>query len=384
MTSKITALASERAAVGDVLALPGQVVLVLQGGGALGSYQAGVYQALHEAGIEPDWVVGTSIGAINGAIMAGNRPEDRLVRLREFWDGATYRDRWPPIGLSPSVGDSFSKLEMMVYGIPGFFKPQGSAWISPYLPLGAESASYYSTAPLHASLSRLVDFSYLNEKRVRLTVGTVNVRTGDLRYFSSRDTSLAVEHVMASAALPPAFPAVRIDGEPYWDGGVHSNTPIEAVWDDYPRRDAVVFAVQLWPMSGPEPETIWQVISRQKDIQYASRTESQLARQRQIHRLRHVIRELGRHMTAGERKTDAVKKLLEWGCGTTMHVIQLKMQRMRGDDHTKDIDFSVDGLQARWDAGYAAARGVLESAPWRQAADPIEGIAVHEAAPQVA
>jgi NTE family protein len=369
---------------GEPSALPGQVVLVLQGGGALGSYQAGVYQALHEAGIEPDWVIGTSIGAINGAIIAGNRPEDRLARLREFWDGATYRDRWPPIGLYAGAGDSFRKLEIMVHGIPGFFKPQGGAWLSPHAPLGAESASYYSTAPLNASLSKLIDFSYLNERRVRLSVGTVNVRAGDLRYFSNRDTSLSVEHVMASAALPPAFPAVRIDGESYWDGGVHSNTPIEAVWDDSPRRDAVVFAVQLWPMSGLEPETIWQVISRQKDIQYASRTESQLARQRQIHHLRHVIRELGRHMTADELETPAVKKLLDWGCDTTMHVVQLKMQRARGDDHTKDIDFSVDGLQARWDAGYAAARGVLESAPWRQAADPIEGIAVHEAALPVA
>src|ERR1700730_12091220 len=197
----------------DETSLPGRVVLLMQGGGAPGSYQAGVYQALHEAGIEPDWVIGTSIGAINGAIIAGNRPEDRLARLRQFWDGAACRDRWPPIGLYAAAGDSFRKLEMMVHGFPGFFKPHGGAGARRHVPLGAESASYYSTAPLHASLAKLIDLSYLNEKHVRLSVGTVNVRAGDLHYFSNRDASLSAEHVMASAALPPAFPAVRIDGE---------------------------------------------------------------------------------------------------------------------------------------------------------------------------
>lgn len=370
--------AVDPAAVSDPL--PGQVVLVLQGGGALGSYQAGVYQALHEVGIEPDWTIGTSIGAINGAIIAGNRPEDRLGRLRAFWDEAASHDPWPSIAPYTSAGDVFRKLETVMYGLPGFFEPRYGAWLGPHMPLGAEFAAYYSTVPLHASLARLIDFSYLNERNARLTVGTVQVGSGELRYFSNRDIELGVQHIMASAALPPAFPAVRIEGEAYWDGGVHSNTPIEAIWDDYPRRDAVVFSVQVWPMNGPEPETMWQVISRQKDIQYASRTENQLVRQRQIHHLRHVIRELGRLMGEDARKTPEVRKLLEWGCGTTMHVVQLKMPRLAGDDHTKDIDFSARGLQDRWDAGYRAARTVLESAPWRQPVDPVEGVAVHEAA----
>ncbi|QUN31715.1 patatin-like phospholipase family protein (plasmid) [Cupriavidus sp. KK10] len=262
--------------------LPGQVVLVFQGGGALGSYQAGVYQALHEACIEPDWVVGTSIGAINGAIIAGNAPAARLACLRRFWHRASCHGLSTLIGPYAGASDSWCKLTALIEGVPSLFRPQPEAWLSLHARLGSDMAAYYSTAPLRESLATLVDFDYVNNKHVRLTVGTVNVRKGNLRYFTNRDTSLALEHILASAALPPAFPAVRIEGESYWDGGIHSNTPIEAVLDDRSRRDSVIFAVQLWPAEGPEPETIWQVISRQKDIQYASRVESQLARQRQI------------------------------------------------------------------------------------------------------
>ncbi|WP_273994243.1 patatin-like phospholipase family protein [Burkholderia thailandensis] len=361
-------------------ALPGQVVLVLQGGGALGSYQAGVYEALHAAGIEPDWIIGTSIGAVNGAIIAGNRTENRLVRLREFWSGAARHEPWPTVAPYAGASNVFRNMWTVAYGLPGFFEPRFAAWFGPHTPLGAESASYYSTAPLEGALAKLIDFPYLNDQHMRLSIATVGVRSGEMRYLSNRDTELRIPHVMASAALPPAFPAVRIDGEAYWDGGIHSNTPIEAIWDDHPRRDAVVFSVQLWPMSGTEPETVWQVLGRQKDIQYASRTESQLQRQRQIHRLRHIIRELGRLMNEDARESPEVKKLLEWGCGTTMHVVQLKMPRFDGDDYAKDIDFSADGVQTRWDAGYRAARSVLEAAPWRHSVDPIEGIAVHEIA----
>lgn len=360
--------------------LPGQVVLVFQGGGALGSYQAGVYQALHEACIEPDWVIGTSFGAINGAIIAGNAPAERLACLRRFWHGVSCRGLSTLVGAYPGASEFWCKLAVLIEGVPSLFIPQPEACLNPHARLGSEAAAYYSTAPLRASLATLVDFDYLNDKNVRLTVGTVNVRTGNPRYFTNRDTPLAPEHILASAALPPAFPAVRIEGESYWDGGIHSNTPIEAVLDDRPRRDSVIFAAQLWPAEGPEPETIWQVISRQKDIQYASRVESQLARQRQLHRLRHVIRELARYIPESERDSPAVKELLQWGCVTTMHVIQLKAPRMSGDDHTSDIDFSAGRLQARWEAGYDATVRMIERAPWEEDLDPVEGIAVHEVA----
>jgi NTE family protein len=359
--------------------LPGQVVFVLQGGGALGAYQAGVYQALHEAGVEPDWIIGTSIGAINGAIIAGNQEKDRLDQLRQFWDQVAYHDLREVTRLFPGVENTMLNLATLTQGIPNFFKPNPGAWQGLHGRLGVERAAFYSTEPLRDTLSTLVDFDYLNERHMRLTVGTVNVLSGRMCYFTNRDIVLGLEHVMASAAIPPAFPAVRIEGQAYWDGGVYSNTPLEAVLDDYPRRSSVIFAVQMWPSEGPEPETLWQVMGRQRDIQYSSRAESHLARQRQIHRLRHVIRELGKYIPESERESPAVKDLLSWGCHTSMHVVELNAPPFVGEDPTKDIDFSATGIQARWVAGYAQAKRVIELAPWRDEMDPIEGIAVHRA-----
>jgi NTE family protein len=212
---------------------------------------------------------------------------------------------------------------------------------------------------------------------MRLTVGAVNVCSGRMHYFDSRSEPLCVEHVMASGALPPAFPAVRIDGEPYWDGGIYSNTPIEAVLDDKPRRDSLIFAVNVWHQSGPEPESIWQVMGRQKDIQYASRADSHIARQKQIHRLRHVIRELGRQLPAARRDDPQVKELMSWGCQSTMHVAHLLAPRVEGEDHTKDIDFTPEGVRARREAGYADTLRMIERAPWRAPTDPIEGVIEH-------
>jgi NTE family protein len=183
---------------------------------------------------------------------------------------------------------------------------------------------------------------------------------------------------MASGALPPAFPAVRIDGEPYWDGGIYSNTPIEAVLDDKPRRDSVIFSVNVWQPDGKEPDSIWQVMGRQKEIQYASRADSHIARQQQIHHLRHVIRELARHLPPKERESAAMKELASWGCGTTMHVVRLLAPGLDGEDHTKDIDFSPSGVRARWRAGYEDTKQAIERAPWDAPADPIEGVIVHQ------
>src|SRR5688572_2354219 len=193
----------------------GQVVLVLQGGGALGAYQAGVYEALCGAGIEPDWVIGTSIGAINAGLIAGNARENRLPRLREFWKRV---EQASPLG----------NFTTFACGIPAFFSPRSLAWGGTQARVGLDAASFYSTEPLRETLSELLD---LREPTTRLTVGAVNVRSGQMRYFDSREERLGLEHVMASGALPPAFPAIRIQGEPYWDGGVYSNTPTEAALD---------------------------------------------------------------------------------------------------------------------------------------------------------
>ena len=360
--------------------IPGQLVLVLQGGGALGAYQAGVYEALHDAGIEPDWVIGTSIGAVNGAIIAGNPPATRLARLREFWSrvaaagGAT-------AGWLPTFDDWWRRASIFLQGIPAFFTPSPYAWWALNTPLGREHAAFYTTQPLRETLDSLVDFDYLAARHVRLTVGAVHVAEARMRYFTNRDERLTVEHVMASAAFPPGFPSVQLDGESYWDGGIYSNTPLEAVLDDRPRHSSVIFAVQLWPANGREPESIVEAMVRQRDIQYSSRAQSHLERQRQIHRLRHVIRELEQYIAEPVRDTQAVRDLLAWGCGTTMRVIELDAPSFGNDDLHKDIDFSSAGIARRRAAGYEDTRRMLERAPWQETMDPMEGIAVYRDAP---
>jgi NTE family protein len=202
-----------------------------------------------------------------------------------------------------------------------------------------------------------------------------------MRYFDSRDMDLDVRHVMASGALPPAFPGVRIDGDLYWDGGILSNTPVEAVFDDNPRRSSVVFAVHIWNPNGPDPDTIWQVMSRQKDIQYASRAVSHIARQKQLHRLRHVIAELVARLPEVERRSPEIKELASYGCLTRMHVVRLLAPPLEGEDHTKDIDFSPAAIRKRWESGHADTARVLELAPWCGDFDPVEGFILHEARP---
>ncbi len=317
--------------------LPGQVVLVLQGGGALGAYQAGVYEALHEAGIEPDWVIGISIGALNGAIIAANARQERLPRLREFWkrvqnDSPLDGQWWP------GLGHAFSSWSALVRGVPAMYAPRPLAWGGVSAPVGVEKASYYVTEPLRETLGSLIDFETLGAKSPRLTVGAVNITQGTMRYFDSREEALGLDHVMASGALPPAFPAVRVDGEEYWDGGVYSNTPMEIVFDDNPRRDSVIFDVNVWQPTGPEPQSIWQVMGRQKDIQY-----------------------LGLH-----------------GCNTTMHVVRLLAPTLDSEDFFKDVDFGAARMQARWQAGIDDTRRMIGRAPWNGPADPMEGVIVHE------
>ena len=375
--SKHSADAQERPASEANPARRLQIVLVFQGGGALGAYQAGVYQALHETGIEPDWIIGTSIGAINASLIAGNEPENRLDRLEEFWRRMKREEFW---GLAnwPGLADTASYWSTLLAGIPGFFKPNPLALLGAHYPLGRDSAGFYSTAPLAKTLTELVDFALIERCTPRLTVGAAHVRTSEMRYFDSRESAITVEHVMASGALPPAFPAVRIDGELYWDGGILSNTPTEAIFDDDPRRDSLIFAVHMWNPMGLEPESIWEVLHRQKDIQYSSRVASHIARQRQVHKLRHVVSELVKLMPDDVRNRAVVKDLAQYGCLTRMHVVQLLAPRLDNENHTKDIDFSPTGISLRWEAGYADTRRALQRAPWNDACDPLEGVILHQ------
>ncbi|MBY0581997.1 MAG: patatin-like phospholipase family protein [Sphingomonas sp.] len=358
----------------------GQVVLVLQGGGALGAYQVGVYQAMHEAGIEPDWVIGTSIGAINAAIIAGNSPNMRLARLTEFWMRMRHNPMTQMAASIPGWGGIAANAMTATGGVQGFFHPNPMAFWTDFFPIDPEKTGFYSTAPLEQTLHDVIDLDLLNACTTRLTVGAAHVQSGELRYFDSRDGALTLRHIMASGALPPAFPAVRIDGELYWDGGILSNTPVEAVFDDSPRYSGVVFAVHIWNPTGPEPDTIQRVISRQKDLQYASRATAHIARQKQLHKLRHVIAELAAALPEAKRNTPEMRALAGYGCLTRMHVVRLLAPPLAGEDHSKDIDFSPAGIRARWDAGYADTKRVLEQQPWIGDFDPMEGFVLHEAA----
>ena len=359
-------------------ALPGQVVLVLQGGGALGSYQAGVYQALHEAGIEPDWIIGTSIGAINASLIAGNVPQNRVLRLQEFWKRVEQRPIWSFPDAFAGINEMLSYWSTVANGIPGFFRPNPLAHAGADCPIGTDSAGYYSAEPLKQTLGELIDFDLMNNCSPRLTVGAAHLRTSEMRYFDSRDCKLGVEHIMASGALPPAFPAVRIDGELYWDGGILSNTPTEAVFDDIPRRDSLIFSVNMWNPSGPEPTTMAEVFNRHKDVLYSSRIASQIAQQQKAHRLRHVINQLAARIPEAERNSAAVRELAGYGCSTQMHVVRLLAPQLDRENHTKDIDFSPGRIRQRWNAGYAHTKAVLDRSPWVGEFDPLSGVIVHE------
>jgi NTE family protein len=349
---------------------PQRIVLVLPGGGALGAYQAGVYEAMSSSGLEPDWLIGTSIGAINSALLAGNPKVRRLERLREFWHR---------VGQEPSLGT----WAIVVSGVPAFFTPRLDRWASPHARLGLDQAAYYSTEPLRRTLEDLVDLDLPGRGGPRLTVGAVGVASGQMKYFDSRDTRLSVQHVMASGALPPAFPAVRIDGEAYWDGGIYSNTPIEPIFDDLPRRDSLIFAANVWQPRATEPQSIWEVMARHKDIQFSSRAGPTIVRLQKIRRLRRALRKLMDHWPQEEPK----EWIPEWrdleieACDSTMHVVRLLAPAGAGDDALKDVDFSRVAIRRRWTAGYEDTMRVIERAPWKDPADPMEGLIVHDAGP---
>ncbi len=372
--------------VADTARGTGQIVLVLQGGGALGAYQVGVYEAMAQAGLEPDWVIGTSIGAINAALIAGNPPSERLARLNQFWETVTLRGlaqlwpaAWPSAPVhAATVASSWTTWQTITGGLPGFFAPNPPAWINPYLPLPIGQLGYYSTADLRATLTPLIDPDLINQGHPRLSVGAVNVRTGAMRYFDSARDTLSLDPILASGALPPAFPPVQVGEDHYWDGGIYSNTPVEAVFDDHPRRNSLIFSVHLWSPQGPEPTTMDEVAERQKDIQYSSRIDSHIARQAQLHRLRHVVRALSDRLPDGLLALPEVQALADHGCGTVMHLIRLMAPRLAHEDRNKDIDFAADHIAARREAGFADMRRALDSQAWLDPVDPTAGLIVHD------
>jgi NTE family protein len=356
------------------------LALVLQGGGALGAYQAGVYQALHEAGLEPDRVAGVSIGGINSAIIAGNRVDLRVERLREFWETITARHIWlyTPDGDDPrKLRNSWSSTLAMLLGQPGFFTPHvPNPWFSAR---GSKTAtSFYDNAPLRETLLRLVDFDLLNRKATRYACGAVNVLNGNFAYFDSAAVEILPEHVMASGALPPALPMIRIGTDYYWDGGLVSNTPLQHVLETNGNQDLLVFQVDLFSARGPLPRDMYDVMSRQKDIQYSSRTRlvtDYFLRQRERNLLLKGVLAKLPDEALDEYELAAKRELADMPDVT---ILQLIYQQMAYEGHAKDYEFSGTSMREHWDAGYRDTQRTLRHKDWLKMPADDGGIVVHD------
>ena len=361
---------------------PRQTVYVFQGGGALGAYQAGFVEALEGANLPPDWLVGTSIGAINAALVAGNAPADRVKALRSFWDRVTRPGLAPHLPVNPFTSlwqQGLQTLQTLTSGVPGFFKPRGPlSWdMNRRAPL--PELSFYDTAPLAATLRELVDFERIAAAETRLTLCAVNVRSGELALFDNRDghTRIGPEHVMASGALPPGFAPVQIGEEAFWDGGIYSNTPLDVVLDDVERRDTLCFMVDLWDASEAAPQTMAQTLTRYKDIQYASRILEHLDDHERMQNLRRALRLVGRQLGPKAAADPAVKALLALGCDSRIDIVHLVMRALDGEDSWRDIDFSDSRLRARWTTGLKDGRRMLARAPWQAPLADDIGMRVH-------
>jgi NTE family protein len=335
-----------------------QHVLVLQGGGALGSYQAGAYQALSHYDFEPDWVAGISIGAINAAIIAGNEPSKRVARLKEFWEQCSSPVPWNPIVKTDRGRTAFNEASaalIATFGVPGFFTPRIPP--APLWPQGSpQSLSYYDTAPLRKTLERLVDFDRINDVKTRLSVGAVGVTTGNFRYFDNIEfrklgKKIGPEHVMASGALPPGFPAIEIEGEHYWDGGIASNTPLDYVLDEEVKKDLLIFQVDLFSARGPMPMSLLEAAEREKDIRYSSRTRMNTDKNRQIHNARKALRALIDKLPEDLKDDPSVAYLCEAAKENTVTVVHLIYRSKNYESSSKDYDFSHVGMVEHWEAG---------------------------------
>ena len=359
-----------------------ECILVLQGGGALGAYQGGVYEVLTAVHRDPDWVAGVSIGAINAALIAGNPPEKRLQRLHEFWDMVSAP---MPVGLAQvldgdlrGVFNEASALRGVLFGVPGFFMPR----IPPagWHPRGTAGAiSHYDTSPLKRTLERLIDFDRINDGPTRLSVGAVNVRNGNFEYFDSTTQRLDARHVMASGALPPGFPPVEIDGESYWDGGLVSNTPLQYVLDQPAERRRVVFQVDLFSASGSVPGTMDEVVAREKDIRFSSRTRLNTTHVLERQRLAQAARRLLDKLPAQLREdpdVQALARLHQRRAG--MDIVHLIYRSKGYEGQSKDYEFSRRSMAEHWQAGVADMSRTLGDPTWQNHDPEADGVHVFD------
>jgi NTE family protein len=343
--------------------------LVLQGGGALGAYQAGVYEALLESDGNLDWVAGVSIGAINAALIAGNSPKQRVAKLTEFWQllSSGPGQRVPMDWGDRSVMNQWSAAWAALAGIPGFFRPR----LDPSLLLGGAAAvlSYYDTAPLKSTLERLVDFDRINRREMRLSVGAVNVRTGNSIYFDNSVQKIGVEHIMASGAIPPGFPPMHIDGEDYWDGGIVSNTPLQYVLDSYPRtRRLVVMEVDLFSARGEMPATLSGVLQRQKDITYSSRTRMNTDALGANVNLQQAVADLIAKLPAPLRRDPSVAALQARMTHQPIDIVHLIYRDKPYELDSKDYEFSRAAVTEHWQCGARDLRNTIAHPDWLERA----------------
>ena len=343
-----------------------ETVLVLQGGGALGAYQAGVFEALSEVYREPSWLAGISIGAFNSALIVGNPPAQRVARLREFWSLLSSSFAVPTVasnGARRELLNESSATQSLLFGVPGFFKPRVPP--APFQPPGTlEAISYYDTTPLRRTLESMVDFELLNSGATRLSVGAVNVRTGNFEYFDTAKQTLDVRHIMASGALPPGFAPVEIDGEHYWDGGLVSNTPLQYVLDQPGTKRRVVFQVDLFSARGTLPANLAEVSEREKDIRYSSRTRLNTSNELERHAMSQAARRLIAKLPAALRNDPDLRALTKPRCEAAVDVVHLIYRSKHYETQSKDYEFSRVSMQEHWDSGRADMARTLHDKRW--------------------
>ncbi len=354
-------------------------VLVLQGGGALGAYQAGAYEMLAKAGQTPDWVAGISIGAINSAIIAGNRPEERVEKLGRFWGMVSSSLTTRPLAHDDTTRKIFNETSAALVaslGIPGFFKPRFPPAVF-HPPGSLEAISIYDTAPLRETLQELVDFDLLNSGKVRLSVGAVQVRTGNMMYFDTARQTITADHIMASGALPPGFAPIVIDGEPYWDGGLLSNTPLEYVleWSG-PREDMCIFQIDLFNASGPMPQTLFDIEQRAKDIRFSSRTRLNTDVTRRLQTMRRALQRIGAKLPDEVRNSVDWQMLDQFSCDAAITVVHLIHRRAAYWTQSTDYEFSRASIAEHWKAGKADVEHTLQHPDWIKRQRPEHGVSV--------
>ncbi|MEC5384426.1 patatin-like phospholipase family protein [Uliginosibacterium sp. H3] len=380
MTGK---LASERElTVHETLKIDHEhIVLVLQGGGALGAYQAGVFEEIAKFPREPHWVAGVSIGAINAALIVGNPPARRVERLREFWDLVSSCSSGIPMWWEGhgSLNHQFHAAVASTFGVEGFYKPRMPP---PFLqPEGSDAAlSFYDTAPLKATLERLVDFDLINSKKLRLSVGAANVRTGNSVYFDNHFQKIGPEHIMASGALPPAFAPVMIDGEPYWDGGIVSNTPLQYVLDKRDGAKILIAQVDLFSARGAMPTNIGNVMSRHKDIMYSSRTRFNTDKLAQIQRNKKTLLKLIAMLPEAERESDDIKQLAAANQTTHIDIVHLIYRQSRFELESKDYEFSRRSVLEHWESGRRDMHRTIEHPDLLRKSAVDDGVTVYDLA----